>query len=117
MKGLQLIKRDLMAMWKHPHGRIALIFLIIVPLIYAGFFLAGYWNPYGKLDNLPVAVVNQDKGSMMDGERIEAGKEFVKELKENQELDFHFISEEKANKVNCTPIVRHRLTIGGAVFI
>lgn len=98
MKGLQLIKRDLMAMWKHPHGRIALIFLIIVPLIYAGFFLAGYWNPYGKLDNLPVAVVNQDKGSMMDGERIEAGKEFVKELKGNQELDFHFILEEKADK-------------------
>ncbi|MED3551784.1 YhgE/Pip domain-containing protein [Cytobacillus praedii] len=98
MKGLQLIKRDLMAMWKHPHGRIALIFLIIVPLIYAGFFLAGYWNPYGKLDNLPVAVVNQDKGSMMDGERIEAGEEFVKELKGNQELDFHFISEKKANK-------------------
>lgn len=85
-------------MWKHPHGRIALIFLIIVPLIYAGFFLAGYWNPYGKLDNLPVAVVNQDEGSMMDGSRIEAGKDFVKELKENQELDFHFISEEKADK-------------------
>lgn len=98
MKGLQLIKRDFMAMWKHSHGRIALIFLLIVPLIYAGFFLAGYWNPYGKLDNLPVAVVNKDTGAMMGKEHIKAGKDFVKELKENKELDFHFMSEEKANK-------------------
>lgn len=96
MKGIQLIKQDLMAMWKHPHGRIALIFLIMVPLIYASFFLAGYWNPYGNLDNLPVAVVNQDKGAMMDGDRIEAGDDLIKELKGNKELEFHFISEEKA---------------------
>ncbi|WP_312094178.1 YhgE/Pip domain-containing protein [Niallia sp.] len=96
MKGIQLIKQDLMAMWKHPHGRIALIFLIMVPLIYASFFLAGYWNPYGNLDNLPVAVVNQDKGAMMDGDRIEAGDDLIKELKGNKDLEFHFISEEKA---------------------
>lgn len=98
MKGLQLIKRDFMAMWKHPHGRIALIFLILVPLIYAGFFLAGYWNPYGHLENLPVAVVNQDEGAMMDGDRIEAGNDFVKELKENKELEFHFIPEKEADQ-------------------
>ncbi|WP_144513406.1 YhgE/Pip family protein [Bacillus sp. FJAT-22090] len=98
MKGLQLIKRDFMAMWKNPHGRIALIFLILVPLIYVGFFLAGYWNPYGKLDNLPVAIVNQDEGALMGNDPIEAGKDFVDELKENKELNFHFVSEEKANK-------------------
>jgi len=98
LKGIQLIKRDFMAMWKHPHGRTALIFLILVPLIYAGFFLAGYWNPYGHLENLPVAVVNEDEGAMMDVDRIEAGNDFVKELKENKELEFHFISEKKADQ-------------------
>lgn len=87
-----------MAMWKHSHGRIALIFLIMVPLIYASFFLAGYWNPYGNLDNLPVAVVNQDKGAMMDGDRIKAGDDLIKELKESKELEFHFISKEKAER-------------------
>ena len=98
MKGIQLIKRDLLGMWKHPHGRIALIFLIIVPLIYSGFFLAGYWNPYGNLDDLPVAVVNHDQGAVMGDDHIEAGQDFVKELKKNKELEFHFVSDEKASQ-------------------
>ncbi|MEH7544412.1 YhgE/Pip domain-containing protein [Neobacillus vireti] len=98
MKGLKLVFRDLKMMWHHKHGRIALIFLLMVPLIYSGFFLAGYWNPYGRLDHLPVAVVNLDKGSMMEHKSINAGRDFVKNLKENKDLNFHFVSEKKANE-------------------
>ncbi|MFI8492742.1 YhgE/Pip family protein [Peribacillus butanolivorans] len=97
MKGLQLVLQDIKAMWKHKHGRIALIFLLVVPLIYSGFFLAGYWNPYGKLDQLPVAVVNLDTGSEMDDKPIEAGDDFVKQLKKQKELDFHFVSANEAD--------------------
>ncbi|MGE6376052.1 YhgE/Pip family protein [Peribacillus muralis] len=97
MKGIQLVLHDIKAMWMHKHGRIALIFLLVVPLIYAGFFLAGYWNPYGQLDQLPVAVVNQDKGALMDEKPIEAGEDFVQELKKQKELDFHFISPKEAD--------------------
>ncbi|MFJ7753660.1 YhgE/Pip family protein [Peribacillus muralis] len=97
MKGMQLVLHDIKAMWMHKHGRIALIFLLVVPLIYAGFFLAGYWNPYGQLDQLPVAVVNQDKGALMDEKPIEAGEDFVKELSKQKELDFHFISQKEAD--------------------
>lgn len=98
MKGIQLIFKDWKAMWHHKHGRIALIFLLIVPLIYSGFFLAGYWDPYGRLDKLPVAVVNLDKGAMMDEKTIHAGDDFVKNLKENKELAFHFVSEKNADE-------------------
>ncbi|WP_342602747.1 YhgE/Pip domain-containing protein [Peribacillus sp. FSL E2-0159] len=97
MKGLQLVFQDIKAMWKHKHGRIALIFLLVVPLIYSGFFLAGYWNPYGKLDQLPVAVVNLDNGSEMDDKPVEAGDDFVKQLKKQKELDFHFVTAKEAN--------------------
>ena len=98
MKGIQLIFKDLQMMWHHKHGRIALIFLLIVPLIYSGFFIAGYWNPYGRLDKLPVAVVNLDTGSTMDNKPVNAGGDFVKNLKENKDLDFRFVSEKLANK-------------------
>lgn len=98
MKGINLIFRDLKAMWHHKHGRIALIFLLIVPLIYSGFFIAGYWNPYGRLDQLPVAVVNFDKGAMMDSKSIDAGQEFVNNLKKNKDLKFQFVTEKKANQ-------------------
>ncbi|MGW8424065.1 YhgE/Pip family protein [Peribacillus simplex] len=97
MKGLQLVFQDIKAMWKHKHGRIALIFLLVVPLIYSGFFLAGYWNPYGKLDQLPVAVVNLDNGSEMDDKPVEAGDDFVEQLKKQKELDFHFVTAKEAN--------------------
>ncbi|MGQ0439322.1 YhgE/Pip domain-containing protein, partial [Bacillus sp. B-TM1] len=98
MKGIQLIFKDWKAMWHHKHGRIALIFLLIVPLIYSGFFLAGYWDPYGRLDKLPVAIVNLDKGAAMDEKTIRAGDDFVKNLKENKELAFHFVSEKNADE-------------------
>jgi putative membrane protein len=98
MKGFYLIYRDLKMMWHHKHGRIALIFLILVPLIYSGFFLAGYWNPYGRLDRLPVAVVNLDKGATMDNKPIHAGKDFVDNLKKNKDLNFQFVSEQEANE-------------------
>jgi len=32
MKGIKLIYKDLKLMWAHKHGRIALVFLLIVPL-------------------------------------------------------------------------------------
>jgi putative membrane protein len=96
MKGIQLVLQDITTMWKHKHGKIALIFLLIVPLIYSGLFLAGYWNPYGQLDQLPVAVVNLDQGAEMDEKPIQAGDDFVKELKQQKELDFHFVSSKAA---------------------
>ncbi|MFF2796704.1 YhgE/Pip family protein [Lysinibacillus xylanilyticus] len=98
MKGLQLVLQDLVAIWKHKHGRIALIFLTLVPLIYAGFFLAGYWDPYGHLDKLPVAVVNLDEGAKIDDESIHIGDDFVAQLKKGKELNFQFVSAKTAKK-------------------
>ena len=37
--------------------------VLLIPFIYSFFYLKAYWNPYGKgnMDNLPIAIVNQDK--------------------------------------------------------
>ncbi|WP_374719064.1 YhgE/Pip family protein [Parageobacillus toebii] len=98
MNGIRLIFKDWKLLLSNKHGRIALSFLLIVPLIYAGFFLAGYWDPYGRLDQLPVAVVNLDKGAVMDNKSIHAGDDFVKKLKENKDLNFQFVSSKEAEK-------------------
>ncbi|UTE78701.1 YhgE/Pip domain-containing protein [Rossellomorea sp. KS-H15a] len=98
MKGFTLLVQDLKAMVSHKHRRIALGFLLLVPLIYSGLFLSGYWNPYGKLEQLPVAIVNEDEGSVMEDEPIEAGKDFVKELKKSEDLNYKFVSSTKANE-------------------
>ncbi|WP_211748600.1 YhgE/Pip domain-containing protein [Paenibacillus sp. Marseille-Q4541] len=96
MNGIKHIFGDWKRLLHHKHGRVALGFLLLVPLIYLGLFLSGYWNPYGNLDKLPVAIVNQDLGATMDGEPIHAGEDFVEELKNKQTMDFRFVSAEQA---------------------
>ncbi|MFP7170671.1 YhgE/Pip domain-containing protein [Terribacillus sp. 7520-G] len=98
MKGIKLGFFDIKRMWQHKHGRIALIFLLIIPVVYAALFLGGYWDPYGHIEDLPVAVVNQDEGASMDGEEMHAGDDFIKELKKSKALDFDFVSDEKAEE-------------------
>ena len=46
------------------HNRILLLVVIAViaiPSIYTTLFLGSMWDPYGKADQLPVAVVNKDQ--------------------------------------------------------
>ena len=39
-----------------------------------GCFCGPFRDPYKQLDDLPVAVVNLDKGAVFDGKSIEVGK-------------------------------------------
>ena len=41
--------------------KLALIFVLIVPALYGAIYLSANWDPYGRLGNLPVAVVNADR--------------------------------------------------------
>ncbi len=56
---------------------IIFIVVLLIPIIYSFFYLKSYWNPYGDLSGINLAVVNLDEGD--NGEN--QGKEFVKELK------------------------------------
>ncbi|MGU3472909.1 YhgE/Pip family protein [Paenibacillus sp. D51F] len=97
MEGFRHIFGDWKRLLHHAHGRIALGFLILVPLIYLGLFLSGYWNPYGKLDKLPIAVVNEDEGAMLGGKPIHAGADFVSELQRKRTMDFRFVTAREAH--------------------
>ncbi len=41
---------------------IIFIAVLLIPVIYSFFYLKSYWNPYGNLQDLNVAVVNRDTG-------------------------------------------------------
>ncbi|MDR1032616.1 MAG: YhgE/Pip family protein [Candidatus Nomurabacteria bacterium] len=43
--------------------RLALLAFLIIPLLYSSLYLYANSDPYGNLKNLPVAVVNNDKGA------------------------------------------------------
>ena len=73
---------------------IPIIAILIVPVMYAGMFLWAFWDPYEKMNELPVAVVNADKGASFDGEDMQLGDELVMSLKENGTFNFKFVDKE-----------------------
>ena len=49
------------AILKKPTFIIVMIGVALIPALYNIIFLSSMWDPYGNLDKLPVAVVNNDK--------------------------------------------------------
>ncbi|WP_195269215.1 YhgE/Pip domain-containing protein [Eubacterium sp. 1001713B170207_170306_E7] len=77
---------------------IVILGVIIIPLMYSFFYLDAFWDPYSRLDTLPVAVVNQDKGAVIDGKSRNLGKEMCDKLEEDGTLKFVLTDEDDAVK-------------------
>ncbi|TQS75765.1 YhgE/Pip domain-containing protein [Ornithinibacillus gellani] len=75
---------------------IPVIAVICVPILYAGMFLWAFWDPYDHLQDLPVAVVNEDEGANYENEQLQLGDELVDKLKDLDEFGFEFVSKKKA---------------------
>lgn len=86
------------AIFKKPTFIIVMIGISLIPALYNIIFLSSMWDPYGKLSDLPVAVVNNDKEASYNGNTMSIGKDMVSNLKENKTLDFHFVDEEEGKK-------------------
>ncbi|TGA97158.1 YhgE/Pip domain-containing protein [Sporolactobacillus shoreae] len=96
MNFIHLIVAELKAIVAKPHNIVVMVAVMCVPLLYAGMFLYGFWDAFGKTGNLPVAVVNQDQGAEIAGKQINAGNDLVKNLKKNNSFDWQFVSEKEA---------------------
>ncbi|MGG0278525.1 YhgE/Pip domain-containing protein [Bacillus pacificus] len=98
MKGNQLLRKEFTQIIKSKKILIPIIAVLFVPILYAGMFLWAFWDPYKQLDDLPVAVVNLDKGAVFDGKPIEVGKGLVDNLKDNTSFKWEFVNEKEAKK-------------------
>ncbi|MFJ9904847.1 YhgE/Pip family protein [Streptomyces sp. NPDC101152] len=76
--------------------RAALVALLVLPLLYGALYLWSFWDPYGRLDRIPVALVNDDKGASADGRRITAGDDIVDGLRHSDTFDWHEVSDAEA---------------------
>ncbi|HEY5117773.1 MAG TPA: YhgE/Pip domain-containing protein [Nakamurella sp.] len=83
--------------FKGPLPILALLFLVLVPLLYGALYLWSNWDPYGKLDQVPVAVVNLDQPvTTEDGKTIDAGNRLVSELEADPIFDWQFVDADQA---------------------
>lgn len=74
----------------------AIIFTVVmlIPLIYSFFYLKSYWNPYGNLSDMQIAVVNLDKGK----DDKNQGNEFVQSLKDSDTFKICEVSKDEAQE-------------------
>lgn len=95
---IAIFKRDLSRVRGSVVALIVAVGLVIVPTLYAWFNIAGSWDPYGNTGNLKVAVANSDNGYMSDliPVRVNIGDTVVSALRENDQLDWRFVSESDA---------------------
>lgn len=79
-------------------GWLAVAAIVLIPLLYSCLYLWAFWNPFGHVEKLPVAFVNDDKGTVVEGKPLRAGDQIVDKIKSNKEVDFDFVSNDKAMK-------------------
>lgn len=89
---------ELKALIKNPKLWVTMIGVALVPALYNLSFIGSMWDPYGSLDNLPVAVVNEDKTATLNDKKLTIGDDMVDSMSKNKALDYHFVSQKKADK-------------------
>lgn len=89
---------ELKALIKSPKLWVTMIGVALVPALYNLSFLGSMWDPYGSLNNLPVAVVNKDKTATLNDKKLTIGDDMVDSMSINKALDYHIVSQKKADK-------------------
>ncbi|WP_270274974.1 YhgE/Pip domain-containing protein [Streptococcus infantarius] len=89
---------ELKALIKSPKLWVTMIGVALIPALYNLSFLGSMWDPYGNVENLPVAVVNEDKSATLNDKTLTIGDDMVDSMSKNKALDYHFVSQKKADK-------------------
>ena len=66
--------------------------VLLIPFMYSFFYLKSYWDPYGNLSDLGVAIVNND-----NKEDNSLSEKFVNSLKDSDSCKFEVVNSSKAN--------------------
>jgi|GEM_PF-6671769 len=75
---------------------IPVLAVLFIPLMYSGMFLWAFWDPYERLDDLPVAVVNMDEGAQFEEMELAIGDDLSKNLKDNPSFQWEFVNKDEA---------------------
>ncbi|AGZ45479.1 YhgE/Pip domain-containing protein [Actinoplanes friuliensis] len=75
----------------------ALVVLAVIPLLYGALYLYAFWDPYGRLNHIPAALVVEDvAATASDGTKVDAGHDLADELIKREVFDWHVTDERGA---------------------
>lgn len=93
-----MLKKEWKSLLNNKLLLVVVIAIITIPTIYTTLFLGSMWDPYGNMDKLPVAVVNNDQPVTYNDKTLKVGSELVDSLKKEDSLCFNFVNEETAKR-------------------
>lgn len=93
-----MLKAEFKRMWQHKILLFTILAICIVPSLYAVSFLRGIWDPYGHLNELGMAVVNEDQPVDYNGTTLNVGQEVVDDLKKDDSFDWQFVDKNEAQQ-------------------
>ena len=83
---------------KNPAALVVVLGLCIIPSLYAWITLKANWDLYVDTGNVPVAIVNEDKGTIINNQIVNVGDQIVNQLKQNKSIKWTFVGEAVANE-------------------
>lgn len=100
----KVFKRDMKSIFKNQITMLIAGGVCILPALYAWVNINACWDPYGKTSNIPIAIVNEDKGTNLGGKYLNAGNEVVENLKDNHKMGWKFVNAKNADMgiIDCT---------------
>ena len=88
---IEIFKNDIREIFRKTRTWIVIIGLILLPSMYAWPNILSAWDPYGHTNNIKVAVVTEDNGAEVSGQKVNLGENLVEGLKNNKNLDWQFV--------------------------
>ncbi|MCX4744931.1 YhgE/Pip domain-containing protein [Kitasatospora sp. NBC_01287] len=80
--------------FRGPLRRTVPLLLCLIPLLYGAMYLWANWDPYGKTDRIPVAVVDLDRpATTAQGQLVDAGDQLVQQLKASGTFGWRFVDQ------------------------
>jgi putative membrane protein len=86
---------------RYLHGtmpRLALVTMIMLPLLYGALYLWAFWDPFDRVGKMPVALVNEDRGAIAQGQELRAGDQVAAALLSSGQLSLRQVSAEQATE-------------------
>jgi putative membrane protein len=94
VNALRLARNELRRITAGKLPKLAVFALVLVPLLYGSLYLFANHDPYGRLDNIPAALVMQDQGAP---NTENAGEKVARSLEKSGAFQWHRVSTQDAD--------------------
>lgn len=98
MSAFKIFKTDFKRIIKNPAAITIILGLCIIPSFYTWITLKANWNPYVDTGNVPIAVVNEDVGTIVNNKIVNFGDQTVQQLNQNDSMKWTVVGSKVAEQ-------------------